>query len=145
MNMSDAQIAIRDYWQQVAISKGIRMPSRADMRVQDIGKHMPYAVIFGIHSDPLDYEYRLVGTAVTENTFGDYTGKKLSEMEGKGPGSKIWEFLDKARLGKEPFFQEVPYVGPNAAFMRSSLMFLPLGGDHENPDMIMLVSHFFTG
>jgi hypothetical protein len=111
MDLSASQQNILEYWTLIRGRTGA-LPSREDMRIRDIGPHMAWVVVFDILDTPLDYRYRLVGTMVLENTYGDYTGKTLREMEGKGPGSKIWEFLDTARTTREPLFREVPYVGP---------------------------------
>lgn len=141
--LSKAQQTLLDYWTKWAEKNG-GIPARRDINVRDVGMHMPYVVVFDILNDPLDFQYKLVGTQVAAHTHGDYTGKKLSEMEGKGPGSKIWGFLDQARETKQPLMKEVPYVGPMAAFMRSTLLFLPLASNHETPDKIFLVSNFIS-
>lgn len=143
MDLSDSQKSLLDYWTQWRGRHG-GLPGRNDMRVQDIGSHMAFVVIFDVLSDPLDYRYRLIGTMVREHSRADFTGKTLRQMEGKGPGSKIWGFLDQVRSEKEPLFREVPYVGPKELFLRSTLLFLPLASDHESPDKIFLVSHFIS-
>ncbi|MFC4348825.1 PAS domain-containing protein [Kordiimonas lipolytica] len=143
MDLSRIQNLLLDYWKDWHANHG-GLPARRDLDVRTVGKYLPHVVIFDILDDPLDFHYRLVGTEVRAHTHGDYTGMKLSEMEGKGPGSKIWEFLDTVRTSKEPLFREVPYVGPQKAFLRSTLLFLPLANDHQTPDKILLVSNFIS-
>jgi len=143
MEQSEAQETLQSFWQQWCLEHNGQLPSRRDMDTRENKRHFPYVVVFDILDDPLDFQYRLVGTRVRENTFADYTGKSLSQMDGKGPGSKIWSFLDTARTSKETSFAQVPYVGPKKEFMKSSLLFLPLASDNHTPDKIFLVSHFY--
>jgi len=143
MDLSHTQKVFLDYWNSW-LEKADGMPARKDLDVREVGKYLPHVVVFDILSDPLDFRYRLVGTEVRAHTHADYTGRNLSDMEGKGPGSKIWGFLDEVRTSKQPLFREVPYVGPQQAFMRSTLLFLPLADDHQTPDKILLVSNFIS-
>jgi len=144
MDLSRAQCTLQTFWHAWRDKNAGALPSRRDMDVRDNRRHFPYVVVFDILSEPLDFRYRLVGTAVRENTYGDYTGKTLREMDGKGPGSKIWEFLDTTRLSSDLMLKEVPYVGPNQTFMRSTLLFMPLADDNRNPDKVFLVSNFIS-
>ncbi|SDD78799.1 PAS domain-containing protein [Kordiimonas lacus] len=143
MDLSHTQKIFLDYWNGW-LEKAGGMPARKDLNVRELGKYLPHVVIFDILNDPHDFCYRLVGTEVRAHTHGDYTGKKLSQMKGKGPGSKIWSFLDQVSASKQPLFQEVPYVGPQQAFLRSTLLFLPLADDHQTPNKILLVSNFIS-
>jgi len=145
MERSEAQEILQSFWTDWRKENGGLLPSRRDMDVRSNQLHFSYVVVFDILKDPLNYLYRLVGTSVRENTFGDYTGKNLREMEGKGPGSKIWDLLDTTRTSAQSQFQKVPYVGPNKSFMKTTLLFLPLATDHQNVDKIFLVSNFIFG
>ncbi len=142
MELSDAQSTLLTYWSQWQQENGGQLPARRDMDVRNNQRHFSYVVVFDVLKDPLDFKYRLVGTSVRQNTFGDYTGKTLRSMDGKGPGSKIWKFLTTTLETKKDQFRKVPYVGPNKDFMKSSLLFLPLASDHIMIDKIFLVSHF---
>lgn len=113
------------------------MPARRDLDVLDIPQVMSCAVLFEV-LEPLDYRYRLVGTIVRENTHEDYTGRKLSELPGKGPDSFLWSRLERTRLDKEPTFVEVPYVGPKKGILRSTLLMLPLADDGVTVNQILL-------
>lgn len=119
-----------------------RLPRRKDIAFPELVSVMPYVVIFDVLADPENYQYRLVGTKVRDNTFEDYTGRLLSDLDGKGPGSQVWAHLDTVKQEREPFFCEIPYVGPKEGLLRASLLFLPLADDHENTDMIFLVTTF---
>lgn len=119
-----------------------RLPRRKDIVFAELLKVMPSVVIFDVLTDPENYRYRLVGTKVRENTFEDYTGRLLSDLGGKGPGSQVWKHLNTVKQEREPLFCEIPYVGPKERLLRASLLFLPLADDHENTDMVFLVVSF---
>ena len=142
IDLSVNQKAVLNYWQSK--KKGTLLPSRENLDILDIYKEMPNVVIFDILSDPLDFKYRLVGTVVTENSFNDFTGKTLLQMEGKGPGSKIWNMLDAVRVEKKEIYKEVPYVGPKEYMLRSTLIFLPLVDEVNEVNMILLVAEFHS-
>lgn len=129
-----------DYWE--AKKDARTMPRRKDIAFPDIVRVMPHTVIFDVIGDVENYRYRLVGTKVRNNTYEDYTGRLLTELEGKGPGSKVWDYLDTVRRDRAPLFREVPYVGPKKGLFQTTLLFLPLANDYENTDMIFVVSTF---
>jgi len=145
MELSEGQETLRSFWTNWQKENAGQLPSRRDMDTRENQLHFSNVVVFDVLDDPLDFKYRLVGTRVRENTFGDYTGKTLREMEGKGPGSVIWGLLYVAKENKQPQFEQVPYVGPNKSFMKTTLLFLPLADDHQNVNKIFLVSNFIFG
>lgn len=128
------------YWRQQA---GDRIaPRREDLDVLDIPTLMPHVIILEILQNPFDFQYRLVGTAISERSNKDYTGMKLTEIEGRGPGSNIWSILDAVRVSQEPTYHSVPYVGPSKDFLKLNDLFLPLVNDGLETNMIVLVTHF---
>lgn len=128
------------YWRLIA---GDRIaPPREAFDVLHVPMLMPYAVIFDVLSDPLDFRHRLVGTAVREMFYRDYTGVKMSEIEGRGPGSIIWSMLDLVRTSRQPAFDSTPYVGPKKDFLRLHNLFLPFVDDDMLTTMIIVVSYF---
>ena len=145
MDISEDQLSAvqRDflaYWRKQA---GDRMaPRRRDFDVLHVAKLMPHAVIFDVLHDPLDFRYRLVGTAVREMSSREYTGMKFSEIEGRGPGSNIWSILDNVRAGRKPALNSIPYVGPKKDFMALNNLVLPFVDENEETVMIVAVTHF---
>lgn len=138
--LSLAQKEVFTYWRRQA---GDRIaPRRQDLDVLDIPTLMPHVIIFEILHDPLDFRYRLFGTAIREMATKDFTGSKMSEIDGRGPGSKIWSLLDSVRVSQKPAYHSIPYVGPKKDFLRLNDLFLPLVDDNMETNMIMLISHF---
>jgi len=142
MELSEAQKTLQSFWSDWQTRNPGQLPARRDMDTRHNRLHFSYVVVFDILNNPFDFKYRLVGSGVRENTFADYTGKTLLEMDGKGPGSVIWRLLDGAVQSKQAGFQKVPYVGPNKDFMKTTLLFLPLASDHQKVDKVFLVSNF---
>jgi len=142
MELSVPQAELQTFWANWRTDHGGDLPARRDMDTRENRRLFSYVIVFDVLENPLDFQYRLVGTNVRKNTFADYTGKRLTEMEGKGPDSKIWSCLNATRQSREFIFEEVPYVGPNQGFVRTTLLFLPLASDHKNPDKVFLVSNF---
>ncbi len=139
-NLSPVQQEFLAYWRQKAGDQ--IAPRRRDLDVLDVPKLMPHVIIFDVLSDPLDFRYRLVGTTVREMSRNDYTGLKLSEIDGRGPGSKVWSMLDQVRENQKPAFYAVEYMGPKRDFRKLDDLFLPLVDDRLETDMIMIVTSY---
>lgn len=142
MKMGEVQDHILRYWLKACPSKDGRYPCRKDIKISDLRNRMANVAIMDVESDPLDFKYRLIGTRLCDFLHHDYTGEKLSELDGKGPGSKIWGILEKVWAEGSPLYCEVPYVGPKSDFRQASSLYLPLAKDHNIIDKIMIVSHF---
>lgn len=142
MKMGDVQDHILRYWLKACPENSGPYPCRSDIKISDLRNRMSNVAILDIENNPLDFRYRLIGTRLCEFLYHDYTGKKLSELDGKGPGSRIWSILEEVKNSGSPLYREVPYVGPKADFRQASTLYLPLASDHHTVDKIMLVPHF---
>ena len=142
MKMGEVQDHILRYWLKACPSKNGHYPCRNDIKISDLRNRMSHVAILDVESDPLDFKYRLIGTRLCDFLHRDYTGQKLSELDGKGPGSKIWKILEQVKTEGSPLYCEVPYVGPKSDFRQASSLYLPLAADHNSIDKIMIVSHF---
>ena len=101
---------------------------------------MPHVIIFDVLGDPLDFRYRLVGTVQRKMSSREYTGMKMSEIDGRGPGSGIWSILDTVRVSQEPAYHSISYVGPKKDFMKLNDLFLPWVDADMQTSMIIVVS-----
>jgi hypothetical protein len=143
MDISDQQLSPEQgnflaYWRKQA--GDLIAPRRQDFDVLDVPTLMPHVIIFDILRDPLDFRYRLVGTVQRQMSAGEYTGMKMSEIDGRGPGSGIWSILDTVRVSQEPAYHSIPYVGPKKDFMKLNDLFLPWVDDDMQTSMIIVVS-----
>jgi hypothetical protein len=66
----------------------------------------------------------------------------MSEIDGRGPGSRIWSILEAVPASRAPACHSTPYVGPKQDYMRLSDLFLPWLGDGMETDMIIVVSRY---
>ncbi|WP_262692076.1 PAS domain-containing protein [Kordiimonas aestuarii] len=141
MNMSEPQQRMLSHWTKLSM-RGGNLPSRADMRLQDIGRYASKIIIIDVKDDPLDYEYRLIGQEVAEELDRDYTGSRFSDVPGKGPGSSFWEHVTQTRDEAKPNFWTELCGIVKAGEKETGILYLPLASDHKTPDKIMLVMHF---
>lgn len=89
------------YW---ASKRGRRpMPRRRDIDPVESPTLLPYLMLIDVLSDPLDFRYRLIGGEVHNISNGNYTGKRSSELPGKGRGSIIWDTCEQTVLARSPF------------------------------------------
>lgn len=138
--LSPVQRNFLAYWRRLA---GDRIaPRQRDFDVLHVPTLMSHAVIFDVLRDPLDFRYRLVGTVVRDMSSREYTGTKLSEIEGRGPGSKIWSILEEIRVSRKPTYKSIPYVGPKKDFLTLNNLLLPFVDGNEETVMIVAVTHF---
>ena len=144
MKMVQFQEDALNYWQTKCPADPNLLPSRNDIKAPDLGRIMTRVIIVDIIDDPRDIQYRLIGTFLRDFFHEDYTGKRFSELEGKGPGSKIWQLHEHVLKSRRPIFCNQPYVGPKADYMQVASLFLPLASDHMNIDKIMAVLNFET-
>ncbi|WP_417449973.1 hypothetical protein [Kordiimonas sp.] len=99
-------------------------------------------VVHDVISPQRDFRFRHMGDAVLENTRENYTGKRLSELPGKGEGSKIWQFLADVADARMPNIDIMPYVGPSGDISHVTLLALPVADDGVTVDAIILVVDF---
>jgi hypothetical protein len=145
MDISDQQLSLVQreflaYWRRQAGSR--IAPRRQDFDVLDVPTLMPHVIIFDVLRDPLDFSYRLVGTVQREMSSRDYTGMKMSEIDGRGPGSGIWSILDTVRVSQKPAYNSISYIGPKKDFLKLNDLFLPWVDDSMETNMIIIVPYY---
>ena len=121
--------AAYDYWDQ---RRGERaMPARVDLDPADIPKLLPYVILTDVVSaEPLDFRYRLIGTAICQRIARDYTGRRLIDLPHQRPGSLVWDRrADCVRTMAPVYDCELPYIGPSHYVRRVSQIHLPLSPD----------------
>jgi hypothetical protein len=131
------------YWQSKCAGRA--MPSRRDLDPLDMPKLLPYVMLYDVLPPPLDFRYRLIGTEARSILAQDYTGKRFSEVPGKGPGSVVWENCEQVVRGRAPFSRSPPYVGPERMLRACENLLLPLSDDGAEVNMILQVISFERG
>lgn len=92
--------------------------------------------------DVKDFRFRLVGTYIDDRVKESYTGKRLSEIEGKGPGSALWNAYSEVASEKKPKVLSLNYIGPADGVKKSWEIFLPLSAQGERVDFILVLIEF---
>ena len=127
------------YWEQ--IRAGRRMPARADLDPMAISRLLPYVMLVDVLHGPLDFRFRLLGTAHDRIVAGDYRGRRFSELAHTAPGNPIWnQYADVVRT-RCPFSGEVLYCGPDDGLPhRIEHCLMPFATDGDLVDMIFVVA-----
>lgn len=125
------------YWQSKLAGRS--MPSRHDIDPVEIPRLLSHVMLVDVLSDPLDFRYRLIGTAVCEISQQDYTGKRYSEVPGKGPTSTVWTNCAEVVRAKVPLVAVPPYIGPDQRVLGCETILLPLSHDGREVNMILQV------
>ena len=131
------------YWHDKLAGRA--MPARRDIDPIDMPKLLPYVMLVNVVPVPLDFRYRLIGTEVRCILKHDYTGKRFSELPGKGRGSTVWDNCEQVVLTKAPFSRSPPYTGPEPYLRRCENLLLPLSENGLDVTMILQVISFERG
>ena len=115
------------------------MPSRRDIDPAEIPQLLPYVMLTDVLSDPLDFRYRLIGTGIRGISWNDYTGKRYSEVPGKGQGSVVWAHCVEVVRSKTPLVAATPYIGPDQHVSCCETLLLPLSQNGSDVNMILQV------
>jgi hypothetical protein len=130
-----------EYWRG---KKGARpFPARADfdplIEQPTLARNM---VLVEVRHEPLDFRYRLIGSAVRANMKADWTGKWMSEIPMQRAPNPIWQHHLWVLEHKAPRFYRPANLGPNNVSRSIESAQLPLGPDGETIDMMMVFVDF---
>lgn len=134
-----------DYWlgKQRALRDPAMLPNRHDFDpLIEMPRLAPHLMLMDIRQDPLDFRYRLVGTALRRHMTSDWTGRWLSDIPFQRPGSVVWENNLVVMRGRHPLLARPPYIGPHRDFLFVESIILPLAGDGRQVDMLMFAVDF---
>ncbi len=131
-----------DYWD--GKRRGRRMPARRDIEPTEILDLLPYVVLIDVEREPLDFRYRLVGTAVAARFGHDRTGERFSALPQQSRGSDVWNTAVRILEERRPIVSHVPYVGFNRWVHNYRDISMPLSEDNEVVNMIFGVLQFET-
>ena len=125
------------YWNRIRGDRA--MPARRDLDPLDIPALLPWVLLTDVRRDPLDFRYRLIGTAVAERSRRDYTGRHFSELPHTRPDSIVWQVRAAVVETRRPQWALAPYTGTTQGLNVKSVsgIYLPLSADGETVDMIL--------
>jgi hypothetical protein len=129
-------LRVRDYWDR---KRGARFaPRRADVHPADLIEALPRVMLADVLSDPLDFRYRLSGTAINEILSGEQTGKSPRDFSPPAFGAMIFEHYREACLRRRPLFHIVILETRERA-RTYARMLLPFSEDGNAVTMLMSV------
>ena len=103
-------------------------PHHKDLDPVDIPQALlPHCELIEVLSDPLDFRYRLIGTAIYEISRSSYTGLTVRQIPTQAPPSRMFDFLELACTRGAPLCARLPYVGPDDLVETVRNLLLPLG------------------
>ena len=123
-----------EYWVGLRPEGGL--PSRADIDPADLKADLPHLMLLEVLNDPLDFRYRLVGTAVDRFSGVGRTGKRVSAVA--GTVSSVWRNLCQVLETGQPSTASIPYEGPEKDYVTTAQVALPLLGPSGRIEFILI-------
>lgn len=121
------------HWRKMGSGKAL--PARADLDPAQIPRLLSHLLLVDVHHDPLDFTYRLIGTAIVERSADDYTGMRVMDIPMQRRPSGIWSLYQAAVETGRPQCTHIPYKDENTRFVE--MQALPLSGDGKRVTMIL--------
>ncbi len=140
-----------EYWKRLKAARALPLRSAFDpLDVPPLLPHLLMVEVLRSGQDPdlpgsnavTDFKFRLVGTYIDDRVKESYTGKKLSEIEGKGPGSDVWAAYSEVEATRKPKVLSLNYIGPMDGIQNSWEIFLPFSRTGERVDFILVLIEF---
>ncbi|MCG8356741.1 MAG: PAS domain-containing protein [Kiloniellales bacterium] len=126
------------YWEGLAGTRP--MPTRADLDPLDIPGLLPHIYLLNVFDEPLDFQYRLIGTEIVRHSKRDYTGERVSDLPEQRAPSRIWSLYEQTVTERRPICLRVPYLHIPGRYVQK--MAAPLSPDGETVTMIFGVVQF---
>jgi hypothetical protein len=128
---------IRAYWE--AKRSGRFAPRRADIDPADLKELLPRIMLADVSStDPLDFRYRLSGTALNAMLSGEQTGKRPRDLAPPAYGAMVHAHYSLAVERREPIFHLVMLDSRDRVLTYARLL-LPLSEDGARVTMLISV------
>ena len=126
------------YWERQRGGKA--MPSREEIDPLDIPSLLPQVYLVNVSYDPIDFQYRLIGTDIVDHSTADYTGRRLRDLPEQRPPSQIWSLFNQAVEECRPITTRIPYLHiPGRSVEKLAA---PLSSNGQRVDMLFGVIEF---
>jgi hypothetical protein len=124
----------RAYWERV---RGTRaMPRRSDLDPVDIPRLLPFVMLVDVLADPLDFRFRLIGSAIQAIIARNYVGRRFSELPHMVKGNMIWAEYETVVSRHRPVAAILDYVGVDRYVQGVRHCLMPLSKDDRDVNMI---------
>lgn len=88
--------------------------------------------------EPGDFKALYARTRCSNTLRDKFVGTRLSDHPGFGPGSMIWGCFAEVAANPCPHLVSLPYVGPLPQYQSTSEIHLPLLGERDSVDYILV-------
>lgn len=112
-----------------ALSSAGGAPTLSPFPVDLFRDSLAHMEVIGVEEGGADFSYRLLGTWFPVISRGDYTGKRVTEIDGHGPGSRLFSLYAGAVAAGRPTTARLPYVGPLSFVSGVEAILLPYSSD----------------
>jgi hypothetical protein len=133
--------SIIDYWRSIAPVDGL--PGRQHFDPTDIPRLLQDIWLIDVSRDPLDFSFRLVGTAIADFFGKDPTGRRLEDtFPDFTDGVAYRDLADVANFAKVRFRRGEPTLAPGSKIERLERVYLPMARNGKDVDMILCYTVF---
>ena len=123
-----------NYWNR---KRGVqRMPSRKDIDPVEIPRLLSSTALVDVLRDPLDFRFRLLGTAIDNISSKNMRGVRFSELPYLREGNKGWADYAYVVSTGQPLTTDRPYIGKSKMVVRLTDSLFPLSEDGETVNMV---------
>ncbi len=120
-------VAAYDHWRKIC-GAGRRFPRPQDLDPVEMPRPiLGSSELVEVLTEPLDFRYRLIGTAIYEISQSNYTGLTVRQIPTQAPPSRMFDFFALAYERKTPLCARLPYEGPDEFVETIRNLLLPLG------------------
>jgi hypothetical protein len=127
----------------LAARGGAEMPGLSLLDHPALEPLRPQLILFAIEPEPLDFRYLRIGSRILSLSNSDYTGRRLSEIAHQRPPSTVWDHLASAIDCRAPVKGVLPYVGRHRDISSIFHIVLPLAGNGEQADHLLVCVDLF--
>lgn len=131
---NDVIAQAQSYWDR--IRGGRRMPRRADLDPVEIPRLLPFVMLVDVLAGPLDFRFRLIGTAINAIIARNYVGRRFSELPHMVKGNAIWAEYEAVVSHGRPSSAVLNYVGTDRYVQGVRHCLMPLSNDDRAVNMI---------
>jgi hypothetical protein len=138
----DINLQALDYWNE---RRGDRMmPARADLDPADLDHVLANIVLLDVRAEPLDFRYRLIGTAVMDHQNGNLAGQWMRDIPHQAPPSKIYGACRRAVEERCPVSDKAPHLVAEEKIFSAETVVMPLSVDGKTVNMLFLTVEYWN-
>jgi hypothetical protein len=131
---NDVIAQARSYWERIRGER--RMPRRGDLDPVEIPRLLPFVMLVDVLAEPLDFRFRLIGSAVQAIIAQNYVGRRFSELPHMVRGNMVWAEYEAVVSHHQPVATIVDYIGSDRFVQCVRHCLMPLSNDDRAVNMI---------